>query len=389
MRIAFLADDLYPGYGGQARASEGHIEALSRLGHELRVLAGAELEPTEVPRGVEIERLPVWRLGSKQAHIALPGRDKLSALLDWAEIVQINTASPLTLVTAHFAAQRKIPLVIGFHAQEENTSLSLPYLRPVIDLFMSRFYRFVYKKATALTAPTPFAARLAKTYTDSPVHVVSNGIRLPQQSAETNEQARDLRHNMLRTEDKFLLTYVGRLAHEKRPYDLLELFAELNNFRQDSVLAIAGSGPLKESLQTKARKLGIEQRVHFLGFVSEEAKQALLKATDLFLISSQAELQSIATLEAMAQACAVVAADFKSSAVVELIREAGAGFGYDPTDIKAAAILIDSLLADPKTLKQLQHQARDAAKQYDLMNVGKQLAELYESFITDRKNHKL
>ena len=47
LRVAVVADDLYPGFGGQAAATEGHIEALLALGHEVRVLAGAERKPTD------------------------------------------------------------------------------------------------------------------------------------------------------------------------------------------------------------------------------------------------------------------------------------------------------------------------------------------------------
>ncbi|MBA3423863.1 MAG: glycosyltransferase, partial [Rubrobacter sp.] len=94
MRIAFVADDLYPGYGGQAISTEGHAGALLELGHEVRALAGAERSPTEPP-GVAVERLPVWRPPNKQIHYAFPARQKIRALVDWADVIHINTPTPL------------------------------------------------------------------------------------------------------------------------------------------------------------------------------------------------------------------------------------------------------------------------------------------------------
>ncbi|HET7478699.1 MAG TPA: hypothetical protein VFJ72_04185, partial [Rubrobacteraceae bacterium] len=72
MRIAVVADDLYPGFGGQAAATEGHVEALLARGHEVRALAGFEPVPSEPSPGVSVERLPVWRPGEKQTQLALP-----------------------------------------------------------------------------------------------------------------------------------------------------------------------------------------------------------------------------------------------------------------------------------------------------------------------------
>ncbi|HZW99180.1 MAG TPA: hypothetical protein VFF10_03905, partial [Trueperaceae bacterium] len=64
MKILFVADDLYPGFGGQARSTEGHMAALASLGHEVRALAGAEPRPTQPAAGVTVDRLPSWRLGA-------------------------------------------------------------------------------------------------------------------------------------------------------------------------------------------------------------------------------------------------------------------------------------------------------------------------------------
>ena len=216
MRIAFVADDLYSGFGGQAAATEGHIEALLELGHEVRVLAGAEKSPTEAPPGVHLDRLPAWRPGDKQTQLALLRPRKVNELLDWAEVAQVNTPTPLALLTLRLARRRGVPTVMGFHTQEESMTLHFDKLRPLVAAGLRSWYSFLYRRPDCLAVPTEFAARLARGYTPRPVHVVSNGIRLPEKDPGGPGRAAKLRDGLL-SGKRFLLVYLSRLSDEKRP----------------------------------------------------------------------------------------------------------------------------------------------------------------------------
>ena len=377
LRIAFVADDLYPGYGGQAVSTEGHIGALLERGHEVRALAGAERSPTEPP-GVVTQRLPVWRPPKKQIHYAFPVWQKVRAFVGWADVVHINTPTPLALGVLRAARRGNVPGVLGFHAQEESMimhtgELVLPLLRA--------WYRFIYGQPDALVAPTPFAARLASRYTRRPVHVVSNGISLPKTSAADLERAAEFKESLL-SGKRFLISHVGRLSHEKRPYGLLELMSALHALRQDVRLVVAGDGPLRPALERRAIRLGLADVVRFLGYVPEDLKQDLLLAGDLFLMPSPTELQSIATLEAMAQGCAVLAASYETSAVPELV--GGAGICYDPNRMSGAASDISRLLDAPQELRVLGEDAARVAKGHDIRQSARLLEEVYTSLIEDR-----
>ncbi len=383
MRIAFVADDLYPGFGGQATASEGHIEALLALGHEVRVLAGAERSPEAPPSGVVVERLPVWRPGEKQTQLALPLRKKVESLLRWADVVQINTPTPLALWTLWRARRWNIPSAMGFHTQEESMTLHFDRLRPLISPTLRSWYRFLYHQPDCLVAPTAFAARLARGYTPRPVHVVSNGIRLPKHDPNRQKRVEALRDRLLNGK-QFLLVYVSRLSHEKRPRDLLEIMASLSSLRQDARLIVAGRGPLQKELEQSTTKLGLADTVRFLGYVSEEDKQDLLTAGDLFLMPSPTELQSIATLEAMIRGCAVAALRSETSAVCEMIREADCGLCYEVGRIDEAACEISQLLERPAELVRMKENAIRAARVHDIHESGRRLEEIYTSLLRAR-----
>lgn len=387
MRVAVVADDLYPGFGGQAAATEGHVEALVGLGHEVRALAGADGSPTPPPSGVELERLRAWRPGRKQTQIAIPERKKIRRLLEWADIVQINTPTPLALSTLRLAARLGVPSVMGFHTQEESAALHFGPLRPIASAALRAWYGHVYRLPDCLVAPTAFAARLTRRYTPRPVHVVSNGIRLPEERTG-GERTASLRSGLL-SGKRFLISHVGRLSHEKHPQDLLAMMSTLARTRGDTLLAVAGAGPLRTDLERRANRLGLAGSVRFLGYVSEEEKEDLLWASDLFLMPSPTELQSIATLEAMARGCAVVAADVPTSAVGEVVRGADCGALYDPARPEAAARLISEILDRPEELRRLRENAERAAKAHDVRESGRRLVGIYESLLDGRRGRRM
>ena len=351
--------------------------ALLERGHEIRALAGAEPSPTE-PSGVVVGRLPVWRPPNKQIHYAFPVRRKIRTLVDWADVVHINTPTPLALAVLRSAHRANVPGVLGFHAQEE--SMTMHTGRLILPLLRA-WYRYIYRIPDALVAPTPFAVRLAGRYTSRPIHVVSNGIRLPEATPADRERAAWFRERLL-DEKRFLISHVGRLSPEKRPDGLLELMASLTERRRDARLIVAGDGPLRQDLEGRAARLGLKDTVRFLGYIREDEKQDLLRASDLFLMPSPTELQSIATLEAMAQGCAVLAADYDTSAVPELV--GNAGLCYDPERLPAAASDISRLLEAPDNLRRFGENAARAAKGHDIRKSAHRLEEIYRSLMRSR-----
>jgi glycosyltransferase involved in cell wall biosynthesis len=382
LRIAVLADDLYPGYGGQASTTEGHVAALRARGHAFRVLAGREPRPTEPPAGVPVRRVPAWRPGATQTHFCWPSATGVAWLLDGADVLHANTPTPLAYRAALAARRDGVPVVMGVHAQVESTTSHLRRGRRVLGAVLARWYRQVYGAADLLTAPTAFAARLAEGLADTPVEVVSNGIVLPREAPSRFDARRRLASAHAAPADGTWLAYLGRLSPEKRPLDLLAL---LDALPDGAHLWIAGDGPLERRIRTEVRTRGLDDRVHLLGFVQAAGKADLLAAADLFVMPSPTELQSIATLEAMAYGCAVAAAGHPTSAVPELVRERGAGLVYDPHDPAGAGRAIGALLADPARLARMSDAARETAAANAVERSAARLEALYGDLVRGRR----
>lgn len=377
LRIGFVADDLYPGFGGQAAASQAHIDALLARGHAVRVVAGRDRSPVEPPDGVALRRLPAWRYRDVQTQLALPSPSAVAWLVAWADVIQVNTPTPLALLACMWARAAGVPAVVGVHTQIESATHHLRRGRTLAERSLGTWYRTLYAAADALTAPTEFAARLARRSTGRPVHVVSNGVTLPDR-VDRLEARNEVFGRLGLASGKRLAAYVGRLAPEKRPLDLVDLVARL----PDTVhLAVAGTGPLAAELRARSRAPGLHRRMSVLGWIDEREKGTLLAAADLFLMPSPTELQSIAALEALAHGTPVVAAAHPTSAVPELVTGLGAGIAYDPGEPDAAAQKIAALLGDDERLAALRVRALAGAREHDVAHSAERLERVYADLI--------
>ncbi|PAV31556.1 glycosyl transferase family 1 [Virgibacillus profundi] len=125
--------------------------------------------------------------------------------------------------------------------------------------------------------------------------ILKNGI-------ETNlfqycqETRKSIRSELKINEDTLVLGHVGRFSPQKNHLFLLDIFAEVNKKLPDSVLVLAGDGPLKTELKEKVTALKLDKKVRFLGIREDIHK--LLQAFDLFVFPSFHEGLPVTLIEA-------------------------------------------------------------------------------------------
>ena len=133
---------------------------------------------------------------------------------------------------------------------------------------------------------------------------------------------------------------MGRLDGEKRLDVLIEAISLLP--RDDIQLAVGGKGLYEQILRKQVQALGLEGRVKFIGFVQPEDLPNLYNSVDVFTMPSPEELQSIATLEAMACGKPILAANAR--ALPELVQTDVNGYLFKSNDPKDAAQGIEHLI---------------------------------------------
>ncbi|WP_368644606.1 glycosyltransferase [Castellaniella ginsengisoli] len=169
---------------------------------------------------------------------------------------------------------------------------------------------------------------------------VLNGVDVRMFSAAPGLRAQSRQRAGVRPGMRLLLS-VGRLAGEKNHASLLRAFARLAQPCPDVALWIAGDGPLRPALLAQRAALGLDERVVFLG--ERHDVPDLMRAADVFVLSSRFEGFGLVVAEAMASGTLVVAAD--AGGVAEVL--GGTGILVPPEDDAALARgLVEALAMD-------------------------------------------
>lgn len=107
--------------------------------------------------------------------------------------------------------------------------------------------------------------------------------------------------------DGAMLFFVGRHTHQKGLPHLIYAMDQLG--RDDVTLVIGGTGHLTEQLQTFVSLLGLEDQVHFVGYIPEQELGDYYASADLFVSPSLAEPFGITIVEALSVGTRVVACE--------------------------------------------------------------------------------
>lgn len=196
--------------------------------------------------------------------------------------------------------------------------------------------------ADRTTAVCEFSARSLVTldgFAPGTVEVVENGIVLPEGGASRAE----LRQRFGLAADREYVICVARFHPVKDHATLLRGFALAAAKRPTADLLLAGDGPLRGALEAQARSLGIAERVRFLGVRGDVPD--LLRASDVFTLSSVSEAASLTLLEAMAAELAAVVTDVGGNP--ELVRRGVDGLLVPRGDHEALGDALTTLLSDP------------------------------------------
>jgi len=128
-------------------------------------------------------------------------------------------------------------------------------------------------------------------------------------SAERAELRRELLQLYGIAEDDLVIAYVGRLDTQKDPILLVDAFHRVLKADSKRHLLMVGDGVLQEEVRTRIDQLRLEGRVTLTGLLCPAKVARILKASDLFVLSSAYEGMPISVLEAMGCGLPVVTTD--------------------------------------------------------------------------------
>jgi colanic acid/amylovoran biosynthesis glycosyltransferase len=168
----------------------------------------------------------------------------------------------------------------------------------------------------------------------------------------------------------------ARLAPEKGIEFLVEALAVLIRRNYDVRLRIAGGGPSRLALENLAQKLGVMERVQFLGMLSEQDLTHELSSSDLFVLPSFAEGLPVSVMEAMALGVPVIATNVAGTS--ELVENGETGLLVRPTDSEALANAMITMMGDYDLRRRSAQLGRaKVAREFDIVTEVKKLNDRF------------
>ena len=228
----------------------------------------------------------IEKLGGKV--IVIPPYQKLFKYQK--ELYRIFKENNYKIIHSHINALSVFPLRIAKKAgvpiriaHSHSTSNKKEWKKNILKMILrpfSKLYANNYFACTEYAGKWLFGKKVVER---KELNVINNAIDL--KKFEFNENIRgELRKELGIREDVLVIGHVGRFMKQKNHEFLIEVFKELIKKNENSILMLIGQGPLLNEMKQKVRDLNIEDKVKFIGQVTNVEKY--YNIMDVFLFPS-------------------------------------------------------------------------------------------------------
>ena len=244
-------------------------------------------------------------------------------------------------------------------------------LKSILGAIENSYYRnkkIYTEKINTIITPSEFYRKKLIEYgvNNKKVIAIHNFIDLPKEQKEKNGD---------------YAIYFGRISKEKGIFNLIEALAKLKNGN----LYIAGSGPDEEPLKKKVVKLGLSDRVKFLGYLQQkDLKNYIINSRFAVLPSIWYDNCPYSVLETLAQGKAILGSNI--AGIPELVKDQISGLIFQYDSVKDLSDKMKLLFENDKLVKNLGENAKkQAIKEYDKNVYYGKIINIYEKLVAGEK----
>jgi 1,2-diacylglycerol 3-alpha-glucosyltransferase len=392
VRVLFVSDVYFPRVNGVSTSIRTFREDLAGCGVDTLLVAptyageeAADERSTGVRRvrssavpGDPEDRRMSWRALSATLAALPPGE---------FDLVHIHTPFLAHYAGVRCARRAGVPCIATYHTFfEEYLHHYVPVLPRALGRVLARsFTRSQCAQVQTLIAPSePMRAVLSDYGITTPVHVLPTG--LPADRFRAGD-GRAFRARAGIDPDRPLVTYIGRVAHEKNIGFLVQVFREVLRAVPQALLVIAGEGPARAALRAQVSALGLGQQVHFAGYLERNSELLdCYAAADVFVFASRTETQGLVLLEAMAQGAPVVSTAELGTRSILL---PGSGAVVVPEERSAFADAVVRVLGDASLREAMAARGRNYARGWSSNVMARRLTQIYQELCATPRTARL
>lgn len=384
MVIVLVTDTFNTNNNGTTISAMHFARALAQRGHRIRVIACGEPSRSGMDQetGYEMFYVPELKIpiASRFAHkqhtlFAKPVRATLEKAIGGADAVHIYQPWPLGSAAQRTARRLGVPALAAFHVQPENITynIGLGWFPPAAHLIYFLLYLFFYRRFGHIHCPSKFiAAQLRSHGYKAWLHVISNGVHpefCPGEGCKTHIEG-----------EPFKVLMVGRLSPEKRQ-ELLIRAVSKSRYADAIQLCFAGRGPWEKKLRRMGRRL---PRPPVFGYYDRRELVELIRGSDLYIHTSDIEIEGIACIEAFSCGLVPVISDSRHSAAMQFALSAENLFKAG--NAASLAQRLDYWLEDAQRLKAAGERYASYGREYSLTRSVKQMERVYAALPVRKKN---
>lgn len=270
--------------------------------------------------------------------------------------------------------QIRIPMVTTLHGTDITLVGKHPFYKPAVT--------FSINQSDVVTSVSQNLKERTLEIFDikNDIEVVPNFI----DKTKYSEAFTDCQRALMANDDEKIITHISNFRKVKRIPDIIRVFDKVQK-EIPAKLVMVGDGPEKEGAEELCERLGIADRVIFLGNSNEIDR--ILCFSDLFLLPSESESFGLAALEAMINEVPVISSN--TGGIPEVNKQGVTGYLSDIGDIDDMAKNALKILSDEKTLRIFKDNAKKVALTFDILKVLPLYEEIYKRAYEKRFNNAL
>lgn len=369
-----ITDTYPPDINGVARSLSTFAAGLAARGHDVEIV-------TTIPADGEMDHL--------HRHVVmampLPGYPglRIGISTTWQmqakfeemkpDVLYVATETPLGIASIRAAAKMGIPVVSGFHTNFQ-TYLE-DYHLPGLETVATGLLRSIHNQTVRTLTPSVDTAAMLERWGILNVGVLGRGVDT--ELFSPNHRSTTLRASWGANEKIPVAIYVGRVAAEKNLPLLMRAFAKFREVHPGAPCVVVGDGPRLKSLQTE------HPEYLYVGAKRGTELAECYASGDLFLFPSSSETFGNVVLEAMSSGLATVAYDYAAPRLV--IKHSQNGWLATLEDEEAFLQATRDAAANWDSTS-IRHLARQAAADYGWKRVIKQFEAELQAAIETKRN---
>jgi len=413
LRILYFTDTFLPKIDGVAISIKNFSEHLSARGHEFRILCPryGEGDFSRINDNIHIERFRCGYLPSyPDIKVVLPSPNKIRRVFKEfkPDVVHIHTPGLMGLYAVNASEKYGVPTIGTYHTlmAEQDMYVSFYRLLKIDKLFMkiSRFKKRLkikdlikVEKFNKLNIRKKVILKICNNLYDrcdqiiSPSHLLKNqlleyGIKKPITVVSNGMDLSRFKGSVRELPENPKLLHVGRISYEKNCDVIINSFKLINEQIPSSTLTIIGEGPALGSLKIQAEKLGLADKIHFLGFINHDILHEYYPKYDAFLTASTMETQGLVILEAIA--CGLPAIGVNSFAIPELVVDNKNGYIAEPFNVREIADKTILLLTEKEKFSEFSKASMEIASEHELGKCVDKMEEVYRNVASIQNKKK-